>query len=87
MEVFLKHRIVRGAPDSADIKDLSYQILLTEYEPDVNHFRLEFEKPLMVSRGAKPDYLEITIKDPSIFLSDETGLLVRKNTIMKKNIP
>lgn len=57
-----------------DSQDLGYSISLTEWTEDLMRVKVDFLNPLSISRGLQPDQFYLTIKDHTLFVSNETGV-------------
>lgn len=50
--------------------------------------KVEFQNPLSLSRGIQPDQFLLTVKDPKMFISNETGeMIAPENFQLLSNIP
>jgi len=50
--------------------------------------KVEFQNPLALSRGIQPDQFLLTVKDPKMFVSNETGESIPlENLQLLSNIP
>ena len=56
-----------------DSQDLGYSIKLTEWTTKKMGVKVDFQNPLAVSRGIEPDQFMLSIKNPKLFVSKETG--------------
>lgn len=54
-------------------EDIEYSILLNEWTPSVFDIAINITTPLLISKGLYRDTLYVKIKNPSLFVSAETG--------------
>jgi hypothetical protein len=52
---------------------MGYAIRMTEWTEKRMAVKVDFQNSLSVSRGLQPDQFYLTIKDPNLFVSKETG--------------
>ena len=71
-----------------DSEDLGYSISIKKWTEDKMAMKVDFEKPLGVSRGLQPDQFYLRIKDTRLFVSKETGeSILPENLQILSNIP
>ena len=72
-----------------DPKEIGYNIILNEWTASHIDIKLNFTNPELLSIGAESDTVFVKIKDPSLFVSAETGkvLDLAGKTILKQVLP
>ena len=72
-----------------DPNDIGYSIILNEWTPSTFDVSVNITTPLLISKGLYRDTLYVKIKDPSLFVSSESGepLNIAGKVIMKQTLP
>jgi hypothetical protein len=71
-----------------DSEDLGYSISIKEWTEEKMAMKVDFEKPLAISRGLQPDQFYLKIKDTRLFVSKETGEpILPENLQILSNMP
>jgi len=68
--------VVGGSYDSSTPDELSFSPVLVEFTPTSFKIDLDFDRPLEVSYGTSPDYVEIEMVNTSLFVDKQTGLQI-----------
>ena len=87
LDQYIVFEIRRGGEDSAEAKDLNFEVIVTDIEGDKLKFKLRFENTPMISQGAQPDVLIGTIIDESFFCSADSADSIAKGTEIKTVLP
>lgn len=72
---------------SADRQNLGFDAYLTHYTTDSIFLKLEFNSPLSVSIGDKPDNLIIAFRASELFVSEKSGKSILNGSFISMLIP
>ena len=67
--------------------DLIFTMLLVELSEKRLVLQAEFQNPLSVSIGSKPDVLKVQIVDPNLFIGKESGKTLQTDSVYEMTIP
>ena len=84
---FMKFELIQGANDSAPIEEFNYVVELTEFTSRSMILKLEFEYPLSISTGSRPDIFRWTILNPNFFISKDSGKTIESGEVFETKIP
>ena len=80
--------ILRGDEEtSAPLSNLTFNSSVSLFDEDTMLISFAFDLPLQVSRGLKPDILQITIIDPNLIVDKENGLAADPQKVITYEIP
>lgn len=88
---YMAFELRRGDEDSADPKDLKFEVLIDALEGDNLKFKMRFDKPQMVSKGSVQDEIIGTIINSDFFSSSTSskGIKVgyKVRTVLPRMLP
>ena len=79
MSALLAFELESGDPEDSEDDDLSlellldYSVTLIGYTDQSISLKIDFESPISVSQGKKPDKMVVTFVHPDLFVSQDSG--------------
>ena len=65
-----------GSTFHEEEETLLYEVVLNEFNEDYMNMTLVFEDPMIVSANGEADQLKVRVKNPSQFISQDSGLVL-----------
>ena len=84
---YLDFSIERGAEDSADPKDLDFEIMSANLDESFLVMKVQFKKPLLVSIGSKKDVMLAEVVNGQFFSTEEDGVPIPDGTTFNATLP
>lgn len=84
---YMAFELRRGDEDSADPKDLTFEVLIDALEGDNLKFKMRFDKPHQVSKGSVPDQIIGTIINSDFFSASDSSKGIKVGTKVRTVLP